>query len=75
MEAIRVTLTGADAEQFDIYYRVHAQNVGWMGWAKNGDNSGTAGFGYRLEAVEIKILDKGEDPPGDTARPFVQKLY
>lgn len=75
LEAIRVMLTGANAEQFDIYYRVHAQNIGWMDWAKNGENSGTAGFGYRLEAVEIKILDKGADPPGDTARPFVQKLY
>lgn len=54
LEAIQIKLTGADASKFDIYYRVHAQNFGWMGWAKNGESAGTAGFGYRLEAIQIK---------------------
>ncbi len=37
LEAIRIQLTGAIASNYDIYYRVHCQNFGWMGWAKNGD--------------------------------------
>lgn len=56
LEAIQIKLTGIDAEKFDIYYRVHAQNVGWMGWAKNGDSAGAAGYGYRLEGIEIQIV-------------------
>lgn len=27
-------LTGKDADKYDIYYRVHAQNYGWLAWAK-----------------------------------------
>ena len=30
IEAIRMKLTGELAEQYDIYYRVHATNVGWL---------------------------------------------
>ena len=45
-------------ERYDIYYRVHAQNFGWMGWAKNGEAAGTEGYGYRVEAIQIKIVKK-----------------
>jgi len=57
---------------FDIYYQVHAQNIGWIGWAKNGDSAGTAGYGYRLEAIRIVVVPKGEPEPGGTARPFLE---
>ncbi len=62
LEAIEIKLTGEMAEHFDIYYRVHAQNFGWLGWAKNGEQAGTAGFAYRLEGIEIKLVPKGETP-------------
>lgn len=58
LEAIQIKLTGEDASKFDIYYRVHAQNFGWMGWAKNGESAGTAGFGYRLEGIQIELISK-----------------
>lgn len=70
LEGIQIKLTGSDAEQFDIYYRVHAQNFGWLDWAKNGASAGTAGYGYRLEAIQIKILSRGAVAPGATAQPF-----
>ena len=35
--AIRIKLTGEMAKQHDIYYRVHSQEFGWLGWAKNGE--------------------------------------
>ena len=44
-----------------------------MGWSKNGDSSGSAGFGYRLEGIEIQLVLKGAPAPGFTAKAFVQK--
>ena len=49
------------ANHYDIYYRVHAQNFGWLGWAKNGESAGTAGYGYRLEGLQIVLVEKGQD--------------
>lgn len=63
LEAIQIKLTGADADKFNVYYKVHAQNVGWMGWARNGEPAGTAGYGYRLEGIKIIIAPSNEDPP------------
>jgi uncharacterized protein YjdB len=73
LEAIQIRLTGTAASQYDIYYRVHAQNFGWMGWAKNGQSAGTAGYSYRLEAIQIVLVPKGTSPPGSTANAFVQR--
>ncbi|MBC3898043.1 hypothetical protein GH811_00255 [Acetobacterium malicum] len=71
LEAIQIRLTGADADQFDVYYQVHAQNYGWLDWAKNGEEAGTEGFGYRLEGICIKIIPAGSQAPGDVDDPFV----
>lgn len=58
VEAIKLTLTGKNARLFDIYYRVHSQKFGWLGWAKNGESAGTEGYDYRLEAYQVKIMPK-----------------
>ena len=77
MEGIEIELTGADAALFDVYYQVHAQNVGWMNLAKNGERAGTAGFGRRLEGIRIQVVPK--DAPATTlsepvvAVPFIDK--
>ena len=63
LEAIEIKLTGDISNYYDVYYRVHAQNVGWMNWAKNGERAGTAGYAYRLEGIEIVLVKKGENPP------------
>lgn len=63
LEAIQIRLTGKIAEEYDVYYRVHAQNVGWMGWAKNGESAGTSGHSFRLEGIEIVLVKKGNNPP------------
>ena len=34
LEAIQIELTGEMKNHYDIYYRVHAQSFGWLGWAK-----------------------------------------
>lgn len=73
LEAIQIQLTGTVAENYDIYYQDHAQNFGWLDWAKNGSSAGTEGFGYRLEAIKIMVVPKGAEAPGATEQPFVKK--
>ncbi len=73
LEAIEIQLSGNAADQYDIYYRVHAQNIGWMGWASNGSPAGTEGYAYRLEAIEIVLVSKGDSAPGSTENSF-QKI-
>ncbi len=63
LEAIEIELYGEMAKHYDIYYRVHAQDVGWMGWAANGSNAGTAGYGRRLEGIQIVLVPKGSAAP------------
>ncbi len=63
LEAICIDLTDEMAENYDIYYRVHAQTYGWLGWAKNGDPAGTAGYAKRLEGIQIVLVPKGGAAP------------
>jgi len=65
-EAVQIKLTGAMAKQYDVYYRAHVQQLGWMGWAKNGESAGTTGHSYRLEALQIVYVPKGGKAPAAT---------
>jgi uncharacterized protein YjdB len=51
------------ANYYDVYYRVHAQTYGWLGWAKNGESAGTSGQSKRLEAIQIILVPKGSAAP------------
>ena len=74
-------LSGNIAKEYDVYYRVRAQNFGWLGWAKNGEEAGTAGYSYRLEAIQVVMVPKGTEKenlqlPGvesETEEAFIQK--
>ncbi len=57
MEAIKLTLFGANADKYNIWYRVHMQSIGWGAWVKNGNVAGTTGQKRRIEAVQI-VLEK-----------------
>lgn len=61
LEAIELELYGEVAYYYDVYYRVHAQSYGWLGWAKNGETAGTSGMAKRLEAIQIKLVPKNSD--------------
>jgi uncharacterized protein YjdB len=63
LEAIEIKLTGEMAEHYDVYYRVHAQTYGWLGWAKNGESAGTSGQAKRLEGIQIVLVPKGSAAP------------
>ena len=69
-EAVTIELTGTDAGLYDIYYQVHVQDFGWLGWAKNGAPAGTTGRSLRMEAVKIVVVPKGAPAPGSTTTPF-----
>lgn len=62
MEAFKIGLTGPMYETYDIWYNPHVSNIGWMGWAKNGEVVGTEGSqgDNRIEALQIRIEPKGK---------------
>ena len=46
LEAIEIVLEGDISNYYDIYYRVHAQDIGWLDWAKNGEMAGNRSRSY-----------------------------
>ena len=58
MEAIQIKLSDELAMNYDVVYRVHVQNYGWMDWKKNGEIAGTTGEARRIEAIEIRLEDE-----------------
>lgn len=76
IEAIKLSLSGGLSDSYDIWYRVHSANVGWLGWASNGEPAGTQGYACQIEAVQIKVLPKNaQDAParGDSFRDHAQE--
>jgi hypothetical protein len=60
LEAFRIKPGGPHASFYDVWYRAYVPRYGWLGWAKNGAASGTRGFGYPIEDVQIRVLPKGK---------------
>lgn len=58
LEGIEIKLTGELAEYYDVIYRTHVQDYGWMDFVSNGELSGTTGESRRLEAIEIALVKK-----------------
>lgn len=70
MEAVKINLTGALAEKYDIYYRVYAEGWGWLDWAQNGEAAGSSGYAKGIKAIEVKMLRNGEAAPGERGKPY-----
>jgi len=62
MEALRIQLSDELASVYDVYYRVHVQDIGWMNWKSNGAIAGTTGLALRIEAIQVQLLPKGAAP-------------
>ena len=60
IEAIKIELTGEIAKYYDVYYRTFVSSIGWLGWAKNGMKAGTEGYAKPIEAIQIKLVQKGK---------------
>ena len=65
MEEIMIRLTGELSEKFDIYYRTCVKSKGWLGWAKNGEKSGTEKYDLCIAALQCVIVPKDSGEPGD----------
>ena len=61
IEAVQINLYGEMAKKYDVLYRVHVENIGWMDWMRNGEVAGTTGQSLKIEAVQIKIVEKQEN--------------
>lgn len=61
IEAVEIKLSPTLSDFFDIYYRVHVSQNDWLGWAKNGEPAGTTGGRLQSEAIEIRLIAKGDD--------------
>lgn len=59
LEGIKMKLGGEFADYFDIYYRVHLQDIGWLNWTSNDDFTGSRGLCKRMEAVKVMVVPKG----------------
>lgn len=73
LEAVQMRLSGELAKYFDVYYQSHVSGYGWLDWARDGQTSGSAGCSRAIEALRVKLVLKGVDAPGRTARPAVVK--
>ena len=58
LEAVQIKLNKQLSEEYDIYYRAHVADIGWMDWVMNGEVSGTTGESRQMEALQIKIIKK-----------------
>ncbi len=59
VEALQIRLSGNISNRYDVAYRVHVQDYGWLGWALNGAMTGSSELSKRIEAIEIKLIEKG----------------
>ena len=44
------------------------QTYGWQDWVKNGEMAGTSGEAKRLEAIEIKLVEKPKPVPPEVLK-------
>ena len=71
VEALRLRLPASLRDAgYSLYYRLHIQDFGWLGWAKDGELAGSAGYGKRAEAIELCLVAGGETAPSDGGTPY-----
>lgn len=58
VEAIRIRLVGDLAKNYNINYRCKLSKDGWLGYAKNGQVSGSTLLNQYVSAININILPK-----------------
>ena len=45
-------------DRYNIYYRVHLSDIGWLDWAVNGNLAGNEGYNKKIEAIQIQLVKK-----------------
>ena len=72
VKAIKLSLSGQLAANYDIWYRVCDSGNGWTGWTSNGQACGVSGGSSGLCGIEIALVSKGQSSPGSTANAFIE---
>lgn len=72
VKAIKLSLSGQLAANYDIWYRACDSGNGWTGWASNGQACGVSGGSSGLCGIEIALVSKGQSSPGSTANAFIE---
>ncbi len=71
IQAIQITPLASISAKYSLYYRVHVSNIGWMGWAHDGEITGvTGGTGYSIEAIQIRLIPTNVSPPSSSAEVY-----
>ena len=66
VEAIEVTLTGADAANYVLYYTTYVDGKGWMAWTNTSlatRFSGSMGYGFDIKSLQMVLVKKGDAKP------------
>ena len=58
IQAIKISLTGDNAQYYTLKYRAHVANKGWMSWVNEGEVAGTTGQNLDMQAIEIALTPK-----------------
>jgi uncharacterized protein YjdB len=48
--------TGAAVAEPEIFYSVHQQDAGWLGYVSNGEDGGKTGIAKRIESIKIRVV-------------------
>ena len=72
VKAIKLSLSGQLAANYDIWYRACDSGNGWTGWTSNGQACGVSGGSSGLCGIEIALVSKGQPSPGSTANAFIE---
>lgn len=59
--ALKVSLGGDLAADYNVYYRAYAKGYGWLGWAANGAKAGTANM--NMTKCEVMLVKKTAEQP------------
>ena len=72
IKAIKMSLSGQLAANYDIWYRVYDSGNGWTGWASNGQACGVSGGSSGLCGIDVALVNKGQSSPGSSANAFIE---
>ena len=72
IKAIKMSLSGQLAANYDIWYRVYDSSNGWTGWTSNGQACGVSGGTSGLCGIDIALVNKGQSSPGSTDNAFIE---
>lgn len=56
-----VHANSTEANNYDVIYNAHVQNIGWQDKKTDGNTAGTTGANLRLEAININLKNAPED--------------